>query len=413
MKHSKLPLVALFFLTLFVGACSTKEKGNIYGLVTESGSAEPVRAAGVSLSYRGSLLLRTVTYDDGHFEFNDLAPGMYEILVELDGYKNFSTSVIVESGRTARTDMQLKKIDTGMTVLTYEPSVQGNTVSFSGKYSYSRYRPDEYGFVYGTASSPTVKNDNVVKVSSSSFTFSVEIKTIPKGVYYVRAYAKNSTGTEYGENKRFEISGLPGVTTIGATNTTTSTATLNGRIEYAGNPAYTEKGFVYSRYFINPTIDDPATSTTRIKVTGSSNDFSANIAGLTKDATYYVRAYAINNIGIVYGESILFVAAPYYKIESIYVQLEDLGKMPWEDGKSACSSSRVGGLSSWRLPTKAELAQIYTNRIKIGGFGIGYYWTSEQPSSPSCAYSIDFSTGTTYGNTYKSNDFSVRCVRSL
>ena len=270
--------------------------------------------------------------------------------------------------------------------------------------------------VLSTERKPSLKTGTIIKAEKKE-NFSAVITIERKGVYYVRSYATNKYGTEYGEERSFEFLGLPAVTTLTASNLGDNTATLNGQIDFKGDPVYTERGFVYSRYFSSPTIDDPASSTTRIKVSGSSNEFSANVSGLTKDATYYVRAYAINSTDIVYGESVSFVAStplPYYKLDVIGVQLSDLGFMGWDIAQTACKNSRVGGFSNWRVPTRAELSLVYTNRSIIGGFWTGKYWTSESYfSSNNNYYYVDFTGGSTNTTTAKANDYSVRCVRTL
>lgn len=97
-------VLAAIVASVVLSGC-TKESGTIYGIVTTTG--EPLKGIGVSLFSGRTLLLKTVTYDDGHYEFSDLTPGEYLILVETEGYKKFSTMVKVESGRQARVDVQL------------------------------------------------------------------------------------------------------------------------------------------------------------------------------------------------------------------------------------------------------------------------------------------------------------------
>ena len=48
--------------------------------------------------------------------------------------------------------------------------------------------------------------------------------------------------------------------------------------------------------------------------------------------------------------------------------------MNWPDAKKACRALGNG----WRLPTKGELNTLYKNRIKIGGFEDGAYWSSTE-----------------------------------
>lgn len=96
-------------------------------------TGEPLKGIGVSLFVDDALLLKTVTYDDGHYEFSNLKPGEYTLKVETEGYNTFSTSVMVESGRQARADMQLTLVETGLNVITYEAVVSGNTALLKGK----------------------------------------------------------------------------------------------------------------------------------------------------------------------------------------------------------------------------------------------------------------------------------------
>ena len=151
-------LVTLLFLSSCAGPLNNgaEQKGNIYGVITEKTSAEPMRAAGVSLytdwdDYykRGTLILKTVTYDDGHYEFNDLTPKKYTLIVEMEGFDSFESTVTVENGRTARCDMQMSIQKTYLTMTTSAPEISGNTVTFKGTYRYSNYAsPTECGFVY-------------------------------------------------------------------------------------------------------------------------------------------------------------------------------------------------------------------------------------------------------------------------
>jgi len=206
-----------FLLILAVLAfCScTKDEsgttGSIYGVVTVEETAEPMRATGVELYHYGSLLLKTVTYDDGHYEFENLTAGEYELKVVASGYTDALYSVIVEAGRTARADMQMKKIETGVTVLTYTPTVSSNKVSFKGefRYQYSVDWPTEYGFVYGKGSNPTINHDYIVKgtmTTERGYFFVAEPTDLNNGeTYYVRAYAKNKKGISYGENRMFNV----------------------------------------------------------------------------------------------------------------------------------------------------------------------------------------------------------------
>lgn len=221
-KKFTLGLLACLMIAAATIGCSkndnTGKTGTIYGIVTVTG--EPLKGIGVSLFVDDALLLKTVTYDDGHYEFSDLQPGKYTLKVETEGYETFSTSVIVEAGRQARADMQLTVVETHMDVVTFEAVVSGNAALLKGHYHRydSYYEPNEVGFYYSTSTPVSngtkVKTNDVENVGSNSYDFRVVVPDLMPGTYYVQAYAKNSYGTAFGDIKTFAISGDPNVENI-------------------------------------------------------------------------------------------------------------------------------------------------------------------------------------------------------
>ena len=102
------------------------QPGSIYGIVTEEGSSVPMKGITIGLyqtvgahynkeegdwdAESVTLLLQTTTFDDGHFEFSDLKPGLYVVDVDAPkGYNGDFAMVTVEAGRQARIDMQIYK----------------------------------------------------------------------------------------------------------------------------------------------------------------------------------------------------------------------------------------------------------------------------------------------------------------
>lgn len=435
-KKLTLGLLACLMIAAATIGCSKIDNagktGSIYGIVTVIG--EPLKGIGVSLFVDNALLLKTVTYDDGHYEFSDLDPKEYTLKVEAEGYNTFSTNVIVESGRQARADMQLTPVETGMDVITFEVIVSGNAALLKGHYSYNDYYgyPNEFGFYYSTSS--PVFNGTKVKTNDEEYTgpcnydFKVDVSDLMPGNYYVQAYAKNSYGTAFGDIKTFVISGDPNVKTLAATNVMQNTATLNGEIVFAGDPAFTERGFVYSKSFSNPSIEDPESSTTRKVVSGTSTLFSANIDNLTNDVTYHVRAYVTNANVTVYGEPVEFSTTdPNANIISIptlglMIQKYDISSgANLSTASTLCQNSAVGGYSDWRLPTKGELQSLYSYAVSVNWNtnSVGYfthnsasgskYWSGTYYKS---YYYVDMSNGnTSYANT--DNTYRVRAVRNL
>ncbi len=429
----KIILTLLIGITGFAVSCTSDEvegngSGSIYGVVTDSKTAEPVRSIGVEL-YRpfndwnsdytgGNLLLKTVTYDDGHFEFDNLEPGSYELKIVADGYTDAEYSVLVEPGRTARADMQVSKLQTYLTVNTLEiEEPKDGIITFNGEcvYSANGYDPTEVGFIYGQSQTLGVNNGTLIKVEKRTFKCTVRIQELTNGTWYVRAFAKNKVGYEFGQVRMFEVKLLPVVKTLEVTNINETTATLNGLIVYEGDPKYAEKGFVYSSSFPMPTLDDPENATVKVSISGDSNEFSANIANLIKGNTYHVRTYAKSSDGVVYGDAVSFEATaykPYVIIDNLAIQRTDISSgATWSDAVDLCSKSRVGGFSDWRLPTKGELSLMYQYKTEIGGFYNRWYWTSSKNYS-NYHYAIGFGNGQ-LNYWHDSNSYCVRAVRTV
>lgn len=159
----------------------------------------------------------------------------------------------------------------------------------------------ERGFVYGTTHSPTIDNIKRIVSGSGVGTFSANVSGLQVGTtYYIRAYAQNTAGASYGAEQTLEFTAIPAtVTTSNPTNKNigTGTATFNGNVTNAGDPAYTEKGFVYSTS-PNPNIE----YNTKKMVAGSGTGaYSISVNNLVMGNTYYIKAYVINDGVTHYG----------------------------------------------------------------------------------------------------------------
>jgi hypothetical protein len=91
----------------------------------------------------------------------------------------------------------------------------------------------------------------------------------------------------------------PAVTTTAISTYNASSATMGGNITDDGGATVTARGVLYSSTNSTPTIGD-ADVTPDANGNGSGS-FSKTISGLSANATYYVRAYAINSVGTSYG----------------------------------------------------------------------------------------------------------------
>ena len=134
--------------------------------------------------------------------------------------------------------------------------------------------------------------------------FSVKIDSLNPGTYYcIKAYARNAVGIGYSDSeKKCKTSlSVAEISTNNVSDITPTTAVCGGNITSDGGLQVTERGVCWSTSH-NPTIYNNRT----IDGSGIGN-FTSNITGLTDGTTYYVRAYATNEMGTAYGEEKSFL----------------------------------------------------------------------------------------------------------
>lgn len=97
---------------------------------------------------------------------------------------------------------------------------------------------------------------------------------------------------------------LPVLTTAEIVSITNNSATGGGNITDNGDATINSRGVCWSTTS-NPTLSNSHT------VDGSgSGIFSSSITGLLQQTTYYVRAYAVNSVGVAYGDVVIFPTLP-------------------------------------------------------------------------------------------------------
>ena len=163
----------------------------------------------------------------------------------------------------------------------------------------------ERGFCFSTQPNPTIQ-DNKYLVSGELGVFKLVMTELQPGtLYYVRSFAKNRKGLQYGNQVSFTTVAYtpPTVITQDVGQVTTQSAQANGQVSDEGNTPVTERGFCFGQNR-NPSVNDR-----KVDLGSGLGGFSYNFSGLSEGTTYYVRAYAINKKGIFYGEEKSFRTA--------------------------------------------------------------------------------------------------------
>jgi uncharacterized protein (TIGR02145 family) len=160
----------------------------------------------------------------------------------------------------------------------------------------------ERGVCWKTSPNPTIENSHTHDGSGLCSYTSNLTGLIPSTTYYIRSYATNMAGTNYGNQViTTTTSGIPTLTTEVISNPTFHSATSGGTILNDGGTPVTARGVCWHTS-PNPTIANNHTTDG-----AGAGSFSSNLTGLTLNTLYYVRAYATNNIiGTAYGNELSF-----------------------------------------------------------------------------------------------------------
>ena len=283
----------------------------------------------------------------------------------------------------------------------------------------------ERGFVYSESPMPTIDNciKKVTSEHSESKTFSASITGLVQGKsYYVRAYAINAAGEAYSANEVVFIPDvcLPKVETVTVDVIDATTIKFTGNILDAGDPEYTERGFIYA--VIDATLDNPDVIKVVLSKTSSSQFETQIVLDDLSENPYYIKAYAKSEIGVTYGEAIKtnpeyvkYILLPTFVYNNTtYRVYPSQGPMSWYQAIEECKAISFGGYNDWFLPNKEELNAMYLWKKSIGGFKeAGYYSSTESSSFYDAVWAQNFKTGSQYDYAQKDVDYIhyVRCIR--
>lgn len=196
-----------------------------------------------------------------------------------------------------------------------------------------------YGVCYSTLPDPSLNDFKTFHSSSldPSRALGSHISVIdelsPNTLYYVRAYAHNSSGTAYGEVKTFRtLVETPRVITSPISNISTNSAISGGEINYGSDFTIITRGVCWNK------IGDPTIAENKTMDGSGEGSFISSLNGLIENVTYHVRAYATNNVDTYYGPNILFTTSrmpsivnpdTIFDVEGNKYLILDIGEQTW------------------------------------------------------------------------------------
>ena len=269
------------------------------------------------------------------------------------GYKYFSNREEVVSFVFGETGPQL-------IVTTAEPTEITATSALSG----GEVIPDDgvyilaKGICWAIHENPTINVDYFLEDESGPGNFTASLTELSSNTkYYVRAYAVSPYGITYGEE--FSFTTLPIVITSEVTNISYTSATVGGEVINFNVAEILECGICWS-INQNPTISD-----NHIISNMGTGLYSINMTELTASTLYYVKAYAVNEQGISYGQEVTFCTYNNNIVEDwLY----------YDDGTYATSIGVGGGTIYWASMFPKDSLSFYTgaNLTKIALYENNY-----------------------------------------
>jgi len=169
-----------------------------------------------------------------------------------------------------------------------------------------------YGHCWATTENPTITNDTTrFEDADTEKKFKSVIRNLVAGkMYFVRTYARFGQLVVYGNQITFStISQLPPeISTDKISSIQMTSVEVSATIQTigAGTDSISQHGFVWSKSTTTPILGEASSVSCNLGVRTSTGAVSYSITGLSSSSVYYVRAYATNRFGTVYGQVLSF-----------------------------------------------------------------------------------------------------------
>jgi hypothetical protein len=262
------------------------------------------------------------------------------------------------------------------------------------------------GFCYSKERNVSM-NDYVAVSSDTGNIFSLTIDSLlPNTKYYLKAFATNLHTTTLSALDSFQTLALqvPTLVTHPADEVTQTSAILQGEIIETGGAGILECGICYAT---NP---KPELTDNVLKISAIEELFHIEVYGLNPSTTYYVRAYAISEEGVGFGEAISFKTMspglPMVAMDSIFnigsmyatghAHVDEDGGAPVTERGICWSKNTNPTISDFKKPSGAGNGKFWAALTELNS-GTTYYAAAYAINSTGVAYSekVSFRTAAT------------------
>lgn len=166
---------------------------------------------------------------------------------------------------------------------------------------------------------------------------------------------------------------LPTVTTNSPTNVSYTTAVSGGTVSSDGGFSITARGVVWDTLH-NPTILLPTKTSDGVGI----GNFTSNLTNLLSNKTYYLRAYATNSSGTIYGNEFSFITLQPIAIVFDTVKIcnqvwsvQNLNVTTYSNGDPI---PQVTNSSSWQSLNSGAWCWYNNDSVTYGVYGKLYNW---------------------------------------
>ena len=347
------------------------------GIVTSNGGL-PVTARGVCWSNSPTPTISNPHTSDaiGTGSFISNITGLtYGVTYYVMAYVTTAAGTTYGTQQSFTTFLLPTLTTTAPTNVSYGSATSGGNISSDGGATITAR-----GVCWSTNQNPTLSNTfSNDGIGTGGFTSSITGLT-PYTTYYVNAYATNIAGTSYGTQVSFTTTApvSPSVTTTAISNIKIANATGGGNVINDGGATVIARGVCWNTTG-NPTIADSITSNG-----AGTGSFISSIMQLMYGTTYYVKAYAINSVGVSYGNEVYFITLtpPVFDIDGNGYDTVVIGTQTWlvqnlrvTHLNNGVSIPNITNSTLWKNSTTPALCYYNNDSVSYAAiYGALYNW---------------------------------------